>query len=73
MLQGDVLPHGKVKELMDVGQAKRTATEQGGIDRVLEEAAEGRDARQSKKSIAGWGKEVEKGPGAFCTVIRSTK
>ena len=73
VLQGEVLPHGKVKELMEMDQSKRTAAEQEGIDRVLEEASKGRDARQSKKSIANWKKEMEKDPGAFCMVIRDTE
>ena len=73
VLQGEVLPHGKVKELMEMDQSKRTVEEQEGINRVLEEASKGRDARQSKKSIANWKKEMEKDPGAFCTVIRDTE
>ena len=67
VLQGEVLPHGKVNELMKKDPSKRTDEEQLGLDRVLEEAAKGRDARQSKKSIANWKKEMEKDPGAFCT------
>ena len=60
VLQGEVLPHGKVNELMKKDPSKRTDEEQLGLDRVLEEAAKGRDARQSKKSIANWKKEMEK-------------
>ena len=53
-LQGDVLPHGKVKELME--KDSRTEDEQKKLDHVLEEASKGRDARKSKKSIANWKK-----------------
>ena len=71
ILQGEVLPHGKVKELMD--KVNLTAAEQKKLDQVLEEASKGREARTSKKSIANWKKEMSNDSDAFCTVIRDTE
>ena len=71
VLQGDVLTHRKVKELMEKGS--RTEDEQKKLDHILEEASKGQDARKSKKSIANWKKEMSKDTAAFCTVIRDTE
>ena len=54
VLKGDVLPHGKVKEIMDKHPASRIEDEIEDLDDVLEEASKGRDARKSKKSVADW-------------------
>ena len=71
VLQGEVLTHGKVKELMN--KTSLTEDEQKKIDHVLEEASKGSEARKSKKSIANWKKEMSNDTGAFCTVIRNTE
>ena len=73
VLQNDVLPHGKVKKIMEKRPASRTDEEKEDLADTLEEACKGRDARKSKKSISDWKEEMSGDPGAFCTVIRDTE
>ena len=73
VLQGDVLPHGKVKKIMEKRPASRTDEEKEDLADTLEEACKGRDARKSKKSISDWKEEMSEDLGAFCTVIRDTE
>ena len=56
VLQNDVLPHGKVKKIMEKRPASRTDEETNDLEDVLEEACKGRDARKSKKSVSDWKK-----------------
>ena len=58
VLQGDVLPHGKVKKIMEKRPASRTDEEKEDLEYTLEEACKGRDARKSKKSISDWKEEM---------------
>ena len=73
IMQGKVPPHGKVKTIMDKEVDARTEDEKKELENVLEAASKGRDARQSKKSVAAWKKEMSKDSGAFCTVMRDTE
>ena len=51
VLNNDVLPHGKVKKIMDKRPASRTDEEKEDLADTLEEACKGRDARKRKKRI----------------------
>ena len=52
VLQADVPSHGEVARIMQKTPASRTAEEDAELKTLIEAAAKGRDARQSKKSIA---------------------
>ena len=73
VLNNDVLPHGKVKKIMEKRPASRTDEEKEDLADTLEEACKGRDARKSKKSVSEWREEMSRDLGAFCTVIRDTE
>ena len=73
VLNNDVLPHGKVKKIMEKRPASRTEEEKEDLEDTLEEACKGRDARKSKKSVSEWKEEMSRDLGAFCTVIRDTE
>ena len=73
VLNNDVLPHGKVKKIMEKRPASRTEEEKEDLEDTLEEACKGRDARKSKKSVSEWREEMSRDLGAFCTVIRDTE
>ena len=51
VLRNDVLPHGKVKKIMEKRPASRTDEEIDDLEDILEEECKGRDARKSKKSV----------------------
>ena len=46
VLKDDVLPHGKLKTLMEKLPASRTAEEEEELKKVIDAAAKGRDARR---------------------------
>ena len=73
VLQDDVLPHGKLKELMEKLPASRTAEEDEKLKEVIDAASKGREARKSKKSVANWKSQMENDADAFCTVVRDTE
>ena len=67
VLNNDVLPHGKVKKIMEKRPASRTEEEKEDLEDTLEEVCKGRDARKSKKSVSEWREEMSRDLGAFCT------
>ena len=73
VLQADVPSHGEVAKIMQKTPASRTAEEDAELKTLIEAAAKGRDARQSKKSIANWKTQMEKDADAFCTVVRDAE
>ena len=73
VLQADVPSHGEVVKIMQKTPASRTAEEDAELKTLIEAAAKGRDARQSKKSIANWKTQMEKDADAFCAVVRDTE
>ena len=49
MMQGKVPPHGKVKTIMEKEEKARTEDEKKELEKVLEAASKGRDARHAQE------------------------